>query len=306
MARILCQYNGEDSGPLLLVIAGIHGNEKTGVLAAQQLYGMLLEEPNRNPSFNFIGSFAAILANERAYHVSQRFLDEDMNRMLTPARIAEICLSNHDDLLNEEREIYEFYHLVNQLIADSHCDSLVVIDLHTTSADGGIFTIPGDDAGSLAIARQMHCPVVRGFINELKGTSLHYFTSQNIGIPCCAVVFEAGQHEDTQAVNRSVSAMVNVLRSIGSVHPQDVQSKHDEILSSFRPEVPRLLDLVYRHEIKDEEQFELISGMRNFDKLAKDQLLGIELNHELLCPMDGYILMPRYQNKGRDGFFIVR
>jgi succinylglutamate desuccinylase len=53
------------------------------------------------------------------------------------------------------------------------------LDLHTTSADGGIYTIVPDHPLAIEFALGIKAPVVLGFLEGLKGTTLHYFTSEN-------------------------------------------------------------------------------------------------------------------------------
>ena len=48
-------YGGEQSGPSLLVFAGLHGNEPAGIKALQLVHKMLEVEPITNPSFDFKG-----------------------------------------------------------------------------------------------------------------------------------------------------------------------------------------------------------------------------------------------------------
>ncbi|HEX6279927.1 MAG TPA: hypothetical protein VFZ49_07910, partial [Pyrinomonadaceae bacterium] len=47
-------------------------------------------------------------------------------------------------------------------------------------------------------------------------------------------------------------------------------------------------------------------GYENFDPVARDQVLACDRNGIIRSPRKGLILMPLYQSKGEDGFFIGR
>ena len=47
--RIIGKYTGEDRGPLLICLAGMHGNEPAGIQALELMFKMLEVEPITNP-----------------------------------------------------------------------------------------------------------------------------------------------------------------------------------------------------------------------------------------------------------------
>jgi len=46
-------------------------------------------------------------------------------------------------------------------------------------------------------------------------------------------------------------------------------------------------------------------GFKNFDDVHKGQELASDINGTVLSPYQGKILMPLYQSKGEEGFYII-
>jgi succinylglutamate desuccinylase len=164
----------------------------------------------------------------------------------------------------------------------------------------------GDDQRSLAIAKEIHAPVILGMLEGLKGTTLHYFTGDNLGVKTSAITFESGQHEDPLSVNKAIAAIINCMRTIKAVEPTDVESQHDNILKKYSEHLPQVARLLYTHDIKPQVDFKMKEGYQNFQKISKGEVLANDVSGEIRSKEEGLILMPLYQQKGEDGFFIIR
>jgi len=304
--RIIDSYQGKEKGPLLLVLGSIHGNEAAGTLALQQLFSMLRAEPQKNPDFSFRGRLIGIRGNLRAIEKKQRFIDKDLNRQWTTDNITRVTSATVESLDSEDQELRELILNINAEIASYQPEEIILLDLHTTTAYGGIFTVVSDDPRSISIGLSMHAPVIKGLLNGISGTSLHYFNSKNFGIPTTALCFESGQHREPMAVTRAVSALVSFLRAVGSVKAEDVEHRHDLLLKTHAEKLPAITELVTVHSIKKGDNFIMQPGYTNFQKIKKGTLLASDKNGNILAPCDGMILMPLYQPQGDDGFFIVK
>jgi succinylglutamate desuccinylase len=180
-----------------------------------------------------------------------------------------------------------------------------VLDLHTTSSEGGIFVIATDDPRSLSLARRMHAPVITGMLQGISGTTLHYFNDQHMPLPTSAVTFEGGQHEDLLSVRRCIAATVNLLRSAGMVRPQDVENRHDDLLINYSKDLPHIAHMIHVHRITPQDEFRMEPGFRNFQPVKKGELLAHDHRGPIYADQDCRILMPLYQARGDDGFFLV-
>jgi len=303
--RILGKYSQNNAGPLLVVLGAMHGNEPAGVLAIEELTKLLKQEPKNNPSFTFNGTFMGLIGNLKAYQQGERFIEKDINRHWTEKTIAHIESNPKDKLTSEEREMQEILDTIKQELKSNTYTRCVILDLHTTSSEGGIFTIPSEYPDSLQIALELQAPVVKGMLSGLKGTTLHYFTNDVLPIDTTAVTFESGQHLDAFSPKRAIAAIINCMRTIECVDGAHVENRHDELLISYSKNLPRCSELVHRHHINDGDNFVMKPNYKNFQEIQKGEQLATDKDGPILSPFTGRILMPLYQKQGEDGFFIV-
>ncbi|MEY3369064.1 MAG: succinylglutamate desuccinylase/aspartoacylase family protein [Bacteroidota bacterium] len=305
-ARVIGRYGGQEQGPLFICTAGMHGNEPAGVDALRTVFKLLDREPLVNPGFVFRGDFVGLIGNLRAWKAGKRFLEKDLNRQWAPENVRRLRDASPGQPGPEDLELLELLSVVEAEIAASRAERVVLLDLHTTSADGGIFAIATDGSESLRIAAGLHAPVILGMLRGINGTTLHYFNEHNFSKPVASAAFEAGQHDDPLSVDRSIAAIINCMRSIGCVRAEDVESHHDEILMKYSQQLPNVAELVQAHSIQAGDGFRMRPGYRNFQPVSRGEVLADDVRGPVASLHDGLILMPLYQPQGSDGFFIVR
>lgn len=304
--RVIGRYQGQKNGPLLIAIGAMHGNEPAGVEAIDLMVKMLQVEPITNPKFKYSGTFLGLIGNHKAFKANKRFLRRDMNRMFTSEIITNISEKKTNELQDEEQEIKELLAIINKEIKNTNAEKIVLLDLHTTSSSGGIFSIATDNPESIRIAVELHAPVITGLLNGLAGTTLHHFTRENIGIDITPVTFESGQHNEKLSVNRAIAAITNCMRTIGSVRSDDVENRHDQILQEYSASLPKVVNLIERYGIIPEDHFKMKEGYANFQSIEKGEVLAEDKNGPIKASASGRILMPLYQEQGEEGFFIVK
>ncbi len=307
MDRVIGRYEGTDAGPLMIVFGAMHGNEPAGVKALEMVFKMLEVEPITNPGFKFIGKIVGLVGNIKAYQQGKRFLLKDLNRQFTAANVAKVKASLPSELDPEELELKELIAQVDfEIEAYPQATRLVFLDLHTTTAFGGIFTIPAQDSESERIGIALHAPVVKGLLKGIRGTTLHYFTSDNFNQKISAVTFESGQHNEQLSINRAIAAIINCMRTIDCVDADDVENQHDNLLIEFSKSLPKVAELLYVHPIDEGDDFEMMPGYKNFISIEKGDLLAKDKHGEIRAKNSGLILMPLYQKQGEDGFFLIK
>ncbi len=321
MQRKIGHYEGEKHGDLIIAIGAMHGNEPAGVHALQMLFDMLQKEPLRNPAFQFSGRLVGLVGNIQALERRQRFVKKDLNRQLTTENIDKArgsflnnALGASPHLLRvpqeqtpvfEDLELIELMQVIENEILSYNPKRLIVLDLHTTSADGGIFSIVADNPESLALAETLHVPVVMGLIGAVGGSTLHYFTEKNMGIPTVAVAFESGKHDDLYSTRRAVAWLVHALRSVGAISQYDVENRHEIILKNYSRNLPKTVQFLDSHPITPADEFKMFGNFRNFQPVRKGEILAKDRNGFIVAPQDCRVLMPLYQAQGSDGFFLV-
>jgi succinylglutamate desuccinylase len=303
--RLIGKYIGEKPGPLLVITAAMHGNEPAGIKALDLLFKMLEVEPITNPQFVYKGSIIGIIGNYEAYQKGQRYIHKDINRCWQKDHIAKLKVVDKSTLLGEDLEIKEILEIIDNELDIIKPERLYLLDLHTTSSQG-IFCIATNDKKSIEIANDVFAPVILGLLHGIDGTTLHYFTEENFGIPTTAIAFEGGHHEDPQSVNRCIAATINFMRSIGVINADDVANRHDQILKEYAKGLPKLVEVFYKYTIKENEKWEMKPGFKNFDIIHQGDLLATYDGKPVYAQYDGYLLMPLYQKQGSDGFFIAK
>jgi succinylglutamate desuccinylase len=220
-----------------------------------------------------------------------------------PDVLEQIRKLNPEKLKIEDKECLELLETIETERKNYQPTLTLILDLHTTTADGGIFTIAPEGDFNRIVAKGLHVPVVLGIAERLTGTTIEYF--QQPSLNCYCIGFEAGQHVDPEGVHRSVAAIVNCMRSIGSIDPGEVDHKHDGLLIRLSIGLPKVTRLIYHYSIRPEEHFFMNPGYENFQRVKKGEELARNENGPVLAASDGLILMPKYQSQGDDGFFIV-
>ena len=218
---------------------------------------------------------------------------------------SEKIIANSLKMEAEDLEMYDLEVLITNEINEYKPMRTVILDLHTTSASGGIYTIVPEHPLAIKFALGIKAPVVLGFLEGLKGTTLHYFTSENFPGEITSICFEAGQHDDPKSVNRAIAAITNCLRFAGCVDDKHIENRHIQILEDYSEKLPRLTRLLYRYGILPDEEFKMKPGFINFQRIKKGEYLADNQDGPIKSPYAGYILMPLYQDQGDDGFFIV-
>lgn len=227
--------------------------------------------------------------------MGKRYLDRDLNRIWT-------------DEANEilDRELVERQSLtlaIETEISKTH-EKVVLLDLHTTTADGGIFTFPDGSLAGIELGKNMGAPVILEMMNLLPGTCMEYF-SNKFGERLTSLAFEGGQHRDPTSVNRMIAAIVSCLRAMKCVSPQHIEHQHDHILQHYSAGLPEVSRVTYRHGIDESDSYQMLKGFSNFDHVEKGDQLATDKDGVVLAPKSGMLLMPHYQQQGEDGFFII-
>ena len=119
--------------------------------------------------------------------------------------------------------------------------------------------------------------------------------------------FEAGAHTNVDSIKRSEAFLWLALHWIEAVPLNMDEVKHYEKVLQVYPNVPdSYYEVSYHKMIKDPEEFEMLEGYLNFDRVEKGELLAYEKGEQIKAPVSGRIFMPLYQKIGNDGFLIIK
>lgn len=300
MQRIIGQYGNYNNGKLFIIFASIHGNEKAGYHALNKLFDFL-----KSNQVAFEGKIVGLLGNMSAFELNQRFIHKDLNRQWYATKIIKLSALPYG-LLNTSEDIEQKQLLdaiQNTIQQQDDKEDILMLDLHTTSASGACMSITNTHKDSVEFAKLFPSPVIDKMTATISGTTLEYFDRLNIP----GIAFESGQHDDPNSTERSFAALISLFLGLKIIDKKYAKkfSENIENLRKYNEKLPYVSEVKYHHLIEDEDEFVMKKGYSNFQEIKEGELLAKDKNGDILSPINGKILMPLYQNKGNDGFFIV-
>ncbi len=329
--RRIGAYGGAQPGPVVIAVCGIHGNEPAGARAAA---AVLEDLERRRPPFR--GEFVALSGNLEALARGRRFIDTDLNRMWTASRIAALEAGQSSseesssaawgpihprgaDSLNEngqgpppsagrgtcieDLEQLDIWRSLRVCLDRSHGPA-VLLDLHTSSADGPPFATMGDTLRNRAFVMQLPVPVILGLEEQIDGALLEYVN--NLGHVTAG--FEAGRHDLESSLDRHVALLWLSLVAAGNVREEDVPEvdRYRDLLERATDGIPRIVEMRHRHAIRGGDDFTMRPGFRNFAPVRSGDVLATDRQGPIRARESGVVLLPLYQGQGDDGFFLGR
>ena len=294
--HLIASFVGDTSGPTLIVIGSIHGNEPAGSIALDNVADQLTNLTER-----IRGRVYFLRGNTRALACGRRFVEHDLNRIWTSNELVQAgCLGEYDT--SELRELSELDHLFDSILITA-MDEVFIVDLHSTSANGIPFATVGDTLRNRSFAKKFPTTILLGIEEQLDGTMLEYLN--NAG--AVTLGFEGGQHLATSTVSNHEAVIWHALAAAGVLDISDVpepEIQKQKLDAENRG--PRLYEVRYRHAITEQDEFEMKPGFKNFDPVPEGMVLANDKNGVIRATESGLLLMPLYQKLGNDGFFIGR
>jgi succinylglutamate desuccinylase len=294
VSRIIGKIEGLNPGPTVVFFGGIHGNETSGVFALNEA----LKKINAS---EVSGTIYGISGNLRALKKHQRFIEEDLNRLWTKEHID---LIKSKTILNaDESELLAILEILNQIL-ETHSPPFYFIDLHTTSSKTLPFITINDALINRKFSKQFPVPIVLGIEEYLYGPLLSYVNQ----LGYVSLGFESGQHDDLSAITNSVAFIYLALVYSGVLDKNKVVHfpKYYSQLKEHACHTFNVFEIIYLHQIQKQEDFKMHQGFRSFEYIKKGTKLALSNNKELKAQFSGCIFMPLYQNKGNEGFFIIK
>lgn len=299
-SRIITEITGKNTGPAIAFCAGLHGNEPSGVLALRNVFDKIESE-----QIPVNGKLLAFIGNRNALHKKTRYTEKDLNRMWTRDNIQKLHNSGFDDReLNPEAvEMIEIDHLLQGFLQGLNGEERFFVDLHTTSSPSIPFAAIDTQPQSYKFALQLPIPFVSNLDEFLKGTLMHYLDHMKFK----AIVFEAGMHDDPASIQKHEAMLWLVLGLSGAVSKENIPNYEGcfTLLQGLSEHPHKVFKILYRHQVDNNENFEMVPGFINFQPIEKGMLLAFENGNPVTAQYSGNIFMPLYQNQGADGYFII-
>jgi hypothetical protein len=294
--RKLLDYTQNKPGPLLLLIAGMHGNEPAGVNALQSFATFLQKH---RPAVR--GRIVGIIGNIKALELGKRYLDTDLNRVW--GYKGKKFQFRGEPHWAERQEFTAIVDILEPLLQKTW-EEVVFIDLHTTSAQGAPFLLIGDTIRNRRFVQPFPTPKILGLEEQLNGPLLSAINEWGY----LSIGFEAGQHEDPASEENHLAFCKLVAVRAGNIAQENIPDYEAayRILSSRSEPFKKVYEIRFRYGIKAKEIFEMLPGFLNFQPIEKGQLLACNQWSKITAQEKGCIFMPLYQPQGNDGFFIIQ
>ena len=293
--RVLGNIKGENDTPTVIVIAGIHGNETAGVHAAKKILQKIDTQ-----KIKCKGNLYVISGNLNALQKNIRFEKSDLNRIWTHENIVSINTSKNGSNADVQEQIAIYKHIKELLTINK--GPFYFIDLHTTSSDTTPFITISDSLNNRKFSSNFSIPIVLGIEEYLDGPLLTYINE----FGHVALGFEGGQHDNSESIDNCEAFVWLALEASGCIQKSQILEfsyyKNTLLAHSKKKD---FYEIDYRYLINNTEDFIMLNGFNNFEKISKDQVLALSNTIEIKANMDGMIFMPLYQNQGDDGFFII-
>jgi predicted deacylase len=299
--RIAGLVRGTDPGPTLIVVGGLHGNEPSGLMAANRVLdplGTIHDEGGLR------GELVVLSGNRAALPLGKRYVDRDLNRGWTRPRIEALRSGNAPgSSLVEDLEQVD----LDRAIAEARSRArgpVHLLDLHTTSAAGVPFGMVGTNPEDSRFARHFPLPVIGGLLGALEGVLLDYMSAAGV----ITLGVEAGQNEDPASADRHEAVIWIALVAAGLVEEKTVPhlDRCRELLREAALARPHRIEVFHRHPITPEDEFRMEPGFANIAPVLEGQILAWDRNGEIRAPESCLVLLPLYQALGDDGFFLGR
>lgn len=289
---------GEEPGPTLIAVGGIHGNEPAGLYAMRRILPALKLKAGA-----MRGEVVLLAGNTRALERGARYTSADLNRQWTRENVAAIrhgrfpTASGAESL--EMAELLEAFERATERARGE----IFFVDLHTTSAHGVPFATVGDTLRNRAFALNFPATIVLGLEEQIEGTMLEHVN--NTG--AMTMGFEAGQHEADESVDNHEAVLWIALVASGVLRAEDAPELDAARATLERASGgARIVEVRYRHAISASDEFEMKRGFQNFDAVRKNQALAVDRRGPVRARESGMVLLPLYQKLGDDGFFLGR
>jgi succinylglutamate desuccinylase len=294
---LIGKYSGDKPGPLVLFVAGIHGNEPSGVEALERVFADLHAS---QPAFR--GDVVGLAGNLSALARGQRFIEKDLNRQWDEDRVFRLRDSGPEGLTAEDAEQAELIAALEDALRGARGD-VFFLDLHTTSAVSAPFLTISDTLRTREFALLFSLPLVLGLEERLHGALLEFFYARGF----VALGVESGQHDDPASVDRHEWVAWTAMRAAGNLDATfELAEAAHERLAAAAADMRLAYEVLHRHGIEPEDRFAMEDGFHNFQRVSKGDVIGRDSNGPIRAPIAGRVFLPLYQKQGDDGFFIAR
>lgn len=266
-------FAGPRAGPHLLVTALVHGNETCGAIALDRLLRSGLRPVRGRLTFAFV-NVEAYLRREAGAPAPSRCIDEDMNRVWSPA------------LLDGRGRSAELRRARSLRPVVDNADYL--LDIHSMQQGDEPLLLSGPLEKGRRLALEMGVPrVVVSDAGHASGTRLRdYGPFADPACPQNAALVECGMHEDPRSVEVALATLMCFLIRLGAVPPDSVAPPVPAIGGASR------LIMVTQAVTASSPRFRFAARFSGLERIAKaGTVIAHDGDRPIATPYDDCVLV---------------
>lgn len=292
---------GDGRGPTIIFVAGLHGDEATGVSVLRSTLNGLAGTVAKGKSA-FSGTVYGVAGNLSALQARKRFIDEDLNRMWSLKRVDALQRMPRESMNAEEREMFALLGCFEEILKQSS-GPFFFIDLHSTASRTAPHIIVNDRLNNRRLSFKYPIPVILGIDSFVNGTLLSFFNEMGH----LAVGFEGGLHDQPHTAANTEAFIWLTLAYTGVLKKKKIPNFKGfvERLQATSNGHRQVYEVFHRYHVDANDSFKMVPGYNNFQPVSKGQYLANEGDHLILAPNTGYIFTPRYNKHGNAGYYLL-
>jgi predicted deacylase len=269
-------FTAREPGPHVAVMGLTHGNEICGAIAIDKLFRADVR-PRRGTLTLAFNNVAAYAQFDARYPIASRYVDEDFNRLWSPATLGGPRRSAELERARALRPVVD--------AAD------YLLDLHSMQYATAPLMLAGLLPKSRELARRVGIPeLIMCDAGHAAGPRMRdYGAFGDPASPKAALLIEAGQHWERRAAEVATDVMLRFLIALGTVERDEVAALGGPDFAATPKQ--RVIEVTQAVTITG-DRFEFAGpfmGLEVLDK--KGSLIGHDGDQEVLTPYDNCVLI---------------
>jgi len=269
-------FTAAQPGPHVVVCAVTHGNEICGAIAVDKLFRAGFR-PRRGKLTLAFDNVAAYREFDSRYPIASRYVDEDFNRLWSPATLDGPRQSTELARARALRPVVE--------AAD------FLLDLHSMQHPTAPLMLAGVLPKSVQLARQVGIPeLIICDPGHAAGPRMRdYGGFSDPASPKAALLIECGQHWERRAAEVATDVTLRFLIAVGAATPDDLAALSGPDFDAHPRQ--RVIEVTEAVTISG-DRFEFVDDFRGLEVLPKKgSLIGHDGTREVRTPYDDCILI---------------
>jgi len=269
-------FTAAQPGPHVVVCAVTHGNEICGAIAVDKLFRAGFR-PRRGKLTLAFDNVAAYREFDSRYPIASRYVDEDFNRLWSPATLDGPRQSTELARARALRPVVE--------AAD------FLLDLHSMQHPTAPLMLAGVLPKSVQLARQVGIPeLIMCDPGHAAGPRMRdYGGFSDPASPKAALLIECGQHWERRAAEVATDVTLRFLIAVGAATPDDLAALGGPDFDAHPRQ--RVIEVTEAVTISG-DRFEFVDDFRGLEVLPKKgSLIGHDGTREVRTPYDDCILI---------------